>query len=173
MKRADLIGIGKILRSQGNQGRLKIRFHERELPRLADARVYLRRSGEFEEFEVESLDLDRNSHILKLKGIDDLARADALAGLEIFVPEESFPALEGGRYYQFQVVGSRVVTVGGTAVGTVRDVIDAGGSSLLVVEGGGRDYYIPFTATICLRVDPERGEILVDPPDGLLELNEI
>ena len=35
-------------------------------------------------------EIDRNSHFLKLKGIDTLDRADALAGLEIFIPEEGF-----------------------------------------------------------------------------------
>lgn len=43
----------------------------------------------------------------------------------------------------------------------------------MVVKRGDGEFYVPFTETICVKVDPEAKEILIDPPDGLLELNEI
>lgn len=173
MKKVDLVLVGKIVRSQGRDGRLKVRLHEKDLPGSSGSKVYLRGGGGFEEFEVESLELDRNSHFLKLRGVDTLARADALAGLELFVEERDFPRLEKGRFYIFQLIGSRVVTKDGAEIGTVKGILPAGGSSLLVVAREGRELYVPFTEAICVGVDPEAREILIDPPDGLLELNEI
>ena len=173
MKKVDLVRIGKILRSQGKEGRLKVRLHETWLPGMALTEVYLGRTGGFEEYEVESFELDRNSYFLKLKGISTLAQADGLAGLDVFIPEASFQPLDNGCYYDFQVIGCRVVTGDGTEVGTVRGILPAGGSNLLVVARGEKEYYIPFTEPICRRVDPEKREIVIDPPAGLLELNEI
>ncbi len=173
MKKVDLVGIGRILRSQGKEGRLKVRLHETGLPGTALAKVYLGRPGGFEEYEVESFELDRNSYFLKLKGIDALAQSDGLAGLDVFIPEASFRPLGNGCYYDFQVIGCRVVRGDGTEVGTVRGILPAGGSNLLVVARGEKEYYIPFTEPICLRVDPAKREIVIDPPAGLLELNEI
>jgi 16S rRNA processing protein RimM len=173
LKKADLVRIGKVLRSQGKEGYLKIRLHEKGLPRPALSKVYLGRPGGFEEYDVEFVELDRNSYFLKLKGIDTLAQSDGLAGLEVFIPEESFRPLEGGLFYDFQVIGSRVVTGDGTEVGTVREILSAGGSNLLVVVRDEKEYYVPFAEPICRRVDPEKREIIIDPPDGLLELNEI
>ncbi|MEN6311209.1 MAG: ribosome maturation factor RimM, partial [Acidobacteriota bacterium] len=129
--------------------------------------------GGLEEYDVECWVLDRNYHILKLRGVDSLARADGLAGHDVFVSEEDFRPLEPGRFYDFQVLESRVVTVDGTEVGTVRGILPAGGQDLLVVVRGEKEYYIPFAEPICLRVDPDKREIVIDPPDGLLELNEI
>jgi 16S rRNA processing protein RimM len=77
------------------------------------------------------------------------------------------------RLYQFQVIGSRVVGRDGSPVGTVKGVLPVGAVSLLVVDREGRELMIPFTEAICVRVDPERREIEIDPPEGLLELNEI
>jgi ribosomal 30S subunit maturation factor RimM len=37
----------------------------------------------------------------------------------------------------------------------------------------GRELFVPFTEAICVEVDPEARVIVIDPPDGLLELNEI
>lgn len=112
-------------------------------------------------------------HFLKLKGIDTLDGADALAGSEIYIPEEGFGPLEDGHYYHFQIIGSAVVTKDGDSVGTVKSLLPAGDRTLLVVERSGREVLIPFTRAICIDVDTRRREILVDLPDGLLDLNEI
>jgi len=173
LKRADLVRIGKVLRSQGREGRLKIKLHEAGLPERTLSKVYLGGPGGLEEYDVESWALDRNSHILKLKGIDSLARADGLAGHDVFVSEKDFRPLELGRFYDFQVLESRVVTADGTEVGTVRGILPAGGQDLLVVVRDEKEYYVPFAEPICLRIDPDKREIVIDPPDGLLELNEI
>lgn len=173
MKKADLVLLGKVLRSQGRDGTVKLRLDERGLHGFSCATVYLRRGEGFDPHTVESLKLDRNSHFLKLKGVDTLAQADALAGLEVYIAEGDFRPLDGGRFYEFEVVGSRVVTREGVEVGEVAGVLPAGGSVLLVVKRGDREIYVPFTEAICVRVDPEAKEILIDPPAGLLELNEI
>jgi len=173
LKKAELVLVGRIVRSQGRDGHLKVRFTEKP-PRIrSGSRLYLRRGREFEGFEVESLTLDRNSHFLKLRGIDTLARADAVAGGELFAEAGGFPPLERGRYYEFQIIGSRVVRKDGAEVGTVARILPAGGSELLVVERDGREAFVPFTETICVEIDPEAGVIVIDPPDGLLDLNEI
>ena len=173
MKKADLVLLGKILRSQGRDGTVKLRLNERGIRGFSCASVYLRRADGFETHTVESLKLDRNAHFLKLKGIDTLAQADALAGLDVYIAEAALQPLDGGRLFEFQVIGSRVVTREGVEVGEVAGVLPAGGPDLLVVKRGDREVYIPFTEAICVRGDPEAKEILIDPPDGLLELNEI
>ena len=173
MKKADLVSIGKVLRSQGKEGRLKVRLYEKGLPGPALSKVVLERPGGFREYDVEAVLFDRNSHIMKLRGVDTLGAADALAGAEIYVAEECFRPAASGAYYEFQVVGSRVVTVGGTEVGTVRAVLPAGSATVLVVARGEEEIYIPFAEPICRRVDPDGRVIVIDPPDGLLDLNEI
>jgi 16S rRNA processing protein RimM len=173
LKKAELVLLGKVLRSQGRDGTVKLRLHERGLRGFSCATVYLRKADGFESQTVESLTLDRNAHFLKLKGIDTLAQADALAGLEVYIAEADFRPLDGGRLYEFQVIGCRVATREGVEVGEVAGVLPAGGPVLLVVKRGDREVYVPFTEAICVRVDPEAKEILIDPPDGLLELNEI
>ena len=173
MKKADLVVLGKILRSQGRDGHLKLRLNEKRLPGPDCATIYLRRADGFEAFAVESLTLDRNAYFLKLAGINTLAGADALNGLDVFVAEADFRRLERGLFYDFEVIGCRVLTRDGAEVGEVVGILPAGGPVLLVVKRGDGEIYVPFTETICVKVDPEAKEIHIDPPDGLLELNEI
>ena len=46
------------------------------------------------------------------------------------------------------------------------------GGSCLVVEGPRGEILVPLAAHICVEVDLEGRRILIDPPEGLLELNE-
>jgi ribosomal 30S subunit maturation factor RimM len=41
----------------------------------------------------------------------------------------------------------------------------------LIVSGGRGDVMIPLAAEICVSVDPAAHRIVVNPPEGLLELN--
>jgi 16S rRNA processing protein RimM len=173
LKKADLVSLGRVLRSQGNQGKVKIRLREEDLPGFSPRKVFIEKGGGLVGYEVQSFERARNSHFLKLAGIDTLAQADELAGADLFITEDEWPPLEDDRLYQFQVIGSRVVGRDGAPVGTVKGIIPVGAGSLLVVDREGRELMIPLTEAICVRVDPERREIEIDPPEGLLELNEI
>lgn len=135
--------------------------------------ISLRIKGKAEEFEVESARFDRNSLILKLRGIDNLAQADGLAGADLCVPEESFPPPGEGTYYHFQILGCGVFTQKGEEVGIVEGLIPQAGNMILSVVKDGKESLIPFHSSICVDVDLAKKEILIDPPEGLLELNEI
>lgn len=173
MKKADLVALGKVVRSQGRDGRIKLRLNEKGPTGFGGSTVFIRCGEGLEAFEVESLVLDRNAYVLKLKGVDTLAAADALAGLDIYAAETDFRRLGRDLYYDFQVIGCRVRTRDGTEIGEVASVLAAGGPVLLVVRRGSGDVYVPFTEAICVKVDPEAREVVIDPPDGLLDLNEI
>ena len=113
-----------------------------------------------------------NDFILKLAGVDSLSQADRLVDQDVMVAETALSALEAGRFYIFELVGCRVMTLTGDDVGTVSDVLLLGASSLLVVNRRGKEALIPFHESFCKEVDLAAKEIRVDLPAGLLDLNE-
>jgi len=66
-----------------------------------------------------------------------------------------------------------VFTKEGESVGSVKDILFIEGNDLLLVEKEDQELLVPFTESICLEVDLERRSITIDPPDGLLDLDEI
>ncbi len=66
-----------------------------------------------------------------------------------------------------------MVTEVGDLIGSVKDILFIKENDLLVVEKGEKKMLIPFTESICIGVDLGKKEIVIDPPDGLLDLNEI
>jgi len=89
------------------------------------------------------------------------------------IPEEDLQPAGKGRYYLFQLHGCSVVTVSGDVLGSVEDILFIAENDLLIVGKEKRKIYIPFTESICISVDLEKREIVIDPPEGLLDLNEI
>lgn len=169
-----MISVGKILRSHGERGELRLKLYDNNLVEPAELRtVFVGKEGELKEFQVESLIPRGKAYHIKLARVDSLRQADCLAGLEVFVPEESLRRPEGGQYYLFQLKGCSVLSKEGKLIGKVVDVLSVPANDLLVVEREGKEILIPFHESICLEVNLAKKEIQVDPPAGLLDLNEI
>jgi 16S rRNA processing protein RimM len=169
-----LINIGRIIRSQGISGELRVKFFENkqiEFPRLIS--LFIGEEGDVREYKIEAIAARGRAYHIKLAGVDSLPAADRLAGRDIFIPEELVKPLAGGQYYVFQLKGCAVLTPQGEKIGTVADVQSTGSSVLLVVDSEGKEVLIPFHAEICTEVDLAKREIRVELPEGLLELNEI
>lgn len=109
--------------------------------------------------------------ILKLAGYDTPETARELVGYELAVPESEAVELEDDEFYDWQLEGCRVETVGGEPLGTVREVLHTGGDApvLVIKDERGREHLVPFAESICVEVDIEAGLIRVDAPEGLLE----
>ncbi|MDQ3908192.1 MAG: ribosome maturation factor RimM, partial [Acidobacteriota bacterium] len=94
-----------------------------------------------------------------------------LVGHELAVPESEAVELEAGEFFEWQLVGCRVETVAGDALGAVAEVLHYGAAPVLVVRGeGGREHLIPLAESICVEINVGEKLIRVDPPEGLVEL---
>ncbi|NIM91020.1 MAG: 16S rRNA processing protein RimM [Candidatus Aminicenantes bacterium] len=168
-----MVSIGKVVKSKGKRGELRLRLYSEHYLKPFFPRVYLHKKGSLEEFEVETLCPYKDSFLIKLKEIDTLDQAWELVGQEILVPEEFLRPLEENNYYLFQLIGSSVINTKKERVGMVKDILFVENNELLVVQKGKKEILIPFTKSICLEIDVDNKEILVNPPEGLLDLNEI
>lgn len=173
MRKLSFISIGKLLKSRGKRGEFKFKLYSDCFSKPFFPKVYLQKKGALEEFEVENLRPHKDYYIIKLKEVDTLSQSYELAGQEVLIPEEFLRPLEKDDYYLYQIIGCSVVTRSKETVGTVADVLFVENNNLLVVKKGKREILIPFTEEICLKIKLADKEILIDPPKGLLELDEI
>jgi len=108
--------------------------------------------------------------VLKLSGYDDVDAAKELVGFEFAVPESERVSLPADHYYDWELEGC-TVKVGAESIGQVNSVLKTGGAEILVVtDNSGRERLIPLADSIVVAVDPEQKTIVVDPPEGLLDL---
>ncbi len=172
MKKADLITVGRIIRGEGKDGTLKVRFFH-WIKESSFKQVFLEKEGDCRAFKVERYSHSANSSFLKLEGVNGLEAAEALRGQEIMVAPGDLPRPDEGMFYDFELLGCRVETLDGQTVGTVTGLNEAGTLNFLIVERAGQTIDIPLVEAICRRIEIDEKLIVIDPPEGLLDLNEI
>ena len=87
------------------------------------------------------------------------------------MPAEDRVALPADSFYEWELIGCRVETIGGEHIGEVAEVMRTGGVEILkVIDHTGRDRLIPMASDIVVAIDTEKKLVRIDPPEGLLEL---
>ena len=171
---AELVAVARVAKPRGVKGEvaadLLTDFPER-FKGLAEL-IAVFPGGRRERLALEGHWLHGGRVILKLKGYDSPESAAALAGCELAVPESEAVQLGEGEFYDWQLEGCRVVTVGGVEVGAVSEVLHTGGAApvLVILDGAGRENLVPLAESICVEVDVAARLIRVDAPEGLLEV---
>jgi 16S rRNA processing protein RimM len=122
--------------------------------------------------QVERTWMHGDELIIKFRGVDTISDAEKLAGAEVAIPFEQRAALTDDEVYLDDLIGCEIVDTTDRSLGTVTDLQETGGAPLLTVKThAGNDLLIPFAKSICITIDPAKKRIVVDLPDGLLDLN--
>lgn len=115
--------------------------------------------------------------LLGFEQVPDRTGAESLRGTRLLLEADGAEVDPAERededaWYEEDLVGLAVVRRDGSPVGRVSGLELGVAQDLLVVtlEAGGTAY-LPFVEAIVPEVDVEGGRVVVDPPDGLLELN--
>jgi 16S rRNA processing protein RimM len=112
-----------------------------------------------------------NTYILKLSGIESIEEAQPLVGGRLDIPEEMLSeAASPEQPLPFQVMEASVRLADGTEVGTVVDMLLGPVQRCLIVDDGERKFPVPVVPEVVVSIDLEKGIVVIDPPDGLLEL---
>lgn len=119
---------------------------------------------------VESARAFKGGFLVAFAGVESRTEAEALRGRYLLRPISELEPPAEGEYWQHQLLGLEVFTVGGRRLGTLRVIHELAPSDLLEVAGEGKEYLIPFREEIVVEVDVEGGRMVVDPPEGLLDL---
>jgi len=165
--------VGRVARAHGNRGEVIVNpetdFVDRRF--RAGAELSARRGGRVERLRIASVRMHAGRPVIAFEGVETMDDAEALAGVELRVPVDDLERLPAGMFYRHDLVGCRVETVAGTRVGEVTAVEGELGASRLVVSAEGGEVLIPLAEAICVRIDIAARRVVVDPPDGLLDLN--
>jgi len=120
--------------------------------------------------------------LVRFEGISDRTVAAELGGTWLLVDSAALDALDDpDEFRDGDLVGLSVRTVDGTVVGTVADVLHHGQDVLAIDPAaaagaaGARaeQILIPFVKAIVPEVDVAAGVLVIDPPEGLLNLQDV
>jgi len=171
--RDDLIIVARAVRTRGLKGELVADvltdFPER-FERVSEL-TGVDSSGERKQLELESYWFQNDRMVLKFAGYDSIESANALVGYQFGLPEAERVQLSEDEFYDWELEGCSVENGSGSIIGKVREVMRTGGVELLIVEDeSGRETLIPMAQSIIVEIDILGKKIVIDPPEGLLDL---
>jgi 16S rRNA processing protein RimM len=166
--------VGRVTRPHGLRGQVVVHPETNFVEeRFAEgATLWTRSAGGDEQLTIVSSRMQNGRPIVAFDGFARVEDVERLAGLELRVPEDALLPLQPGTYYEHQLVGCAVETTAGDLVGEVAKVEGGGGASRLVTNGPRGEVLIPLAVDICVDIDIANRKIRIDPPEGLLGLNE-
>jgi 16S rRNA processing protein RimM len=169
-----LVALGRVARPQGRQGEVAVDPWTGTPERITRlSKVYIEGCGpEPLALRVESSRIHKGRPVLKLSGISDIGEAERLTGCEIRIPESELETLPEGNFYQYRIRGFTVRDRTRGEIGVVENVLETGGTDLLVVRGRrGEETLVPLCGEIVKNIDPLEASIDIDAPEGLVSLN--
>jgi 16S rRNA processing protein RimM len=167
----DLVLVGRVARAHGNRGQVIVNV-DTDFPDerfRVGAVVMVGPSATVR--AIREVRFHQGRPIIALEGIETMNEAEALAGAELKVPAAAAGTLPEHTYYHYDLIGCEVTDRSGQAIGRVTGVEGTMEMSRLVVAGSHGEVLIPLVAEICTEIDVVRRRIVVNPPDGLLDLN--
>jgi 16S rRNA processing protein RimM len=164
---SDLILVGVFGAPHGVRGELRLKSYTADPMAIADYAPLTDAAGK-RRFVIEAArPVKDDMLVVRVAGIADRDAAAALTNVRLHVPRSVLPPVEEeDEFYQADLVGLRVETSGGEALGVVGAVLDFGAGDILEVTppGGGTPFLLPFTKATVPVVDIAGGRLVAEPP---------
>ena len=169
---SELIVVARAVRTRGLKGEIVAELLTDFPERFEQvSAIFAIGSAETKPLKLENHWFQNDRIVLKFAGYDDSESAKSLIGFDFALPEAERMKLSENEYYDWELEGCSVVIKDGPPLGIVRGVLRTGGVELLAVEDeSAREHVVPMVESFVIKIDISRKEILIDPPEGLLEL---
>jgi 16S rRNA processing protein RimM len=164
---AEFVAVGRITRAHGVKGEVAV-LPLSQIESRFDPGSRLLAGPEHRPLTVAAARAHRSRLLVTFDQIPDRTAAEAVAGSYLFVPAEAVPAAPEGQYWPHQLVGCRVETNRGRALGEIREVVHGAANDLWVARTeNGAETLIPALKDVVRSVDVEAGRVEVEEIPGL------
>ena len=170
-ERPEYLIIGRVIKPHGIRGALKVE------PLTEDATRFERlekvslgpEDAPSESFTVQQIQYQGKLVILSLDEIKSRNAAEEWRNTFVHIPAEDAQPLAEGEHYYYEFIGLKVYTTDETYVGTIDDIVSYPANDVIVVIHENKEILIPDIPEIVKSFDLERGVMIIEPMEGLLE----
>ncbi len=155
--------VGEIVGVFGVKGWVKLRSYTDPIPNILNYSPWqIELSGRWQPLKIDNGRPHGKGLVVHVVNYDDREKARVLVGAAVAVFRNQLPVTDENEYYWHDLIGLKVVTVAGVALGEVDYLLDTGANDVLVVKGE-RERLLPFVqGDVITEVDLDRGLIRVD-----------
>ncbi|KAF5039874.1 Ribosome maturation factor RimM [anaerobic digester metagenome] len=165
-----LVRIGKTVKTHGINGEVLIKFEAGKTPANESEPVFLDFEGIQVPFFIESLrsPIDTEWFVI-FEEVNDKTKAEKLLGRPVYVHQDNLDVRED-EFSLDSLIGYEVIDENQGRVGILSH-IQKGAQDLMIIDNNGEEIYVPFVEDFLVEINPDKKQIIVETPDGLLDMN--
>ena len=174
IRQEEVYKIGKIGKPHGVKGELTLFFDDDVFDRVEAEYLVLCVDGILVPFYMDDWRFKTGeTALVKFTDIDTKEAASELTGCEVFFPKHLSDREEDDLTWD-EIKGFEVVDANHGNIGNVMSIDESTVNVIMEVETAkGNIILVPANENLIKEVDPENRRIVVDLPDGLVDLNDI
>ncbi|MDR9397868.1 MAG: ribosome maturation factor RimM [Salibacter sp.] len=174
MNKSDCFQLGWVAKKHGFDGAVTLHL-DTDFPKNYSKleSVFVEINDKLVPFFLEEYQLsNRGTARAKFEGIDNQDDAASLVGSPLFLPLIILPTLTGNKFYFHEVIGFKAIeSTDQSVIGTIENIIESFGNPVFVIKNDNQqEIMIPCVDDFIDNVDRENKTLILNPPDGLLEL---
>ncbi|MBN1650900.1 MAG: 16S rRNA processing protein RimM [Bacteroidales bacterium] len=165
--------LGKITRTNGNKGGLSI-FLDVDDPQEyqgLDA-VFIEIKKQLIPYFIDEIKIhnSKNTALVYFEDVNDVEHAAQLSNCNLYLPLASLPKLEGNKFYFHEVVDFLLIDQQFGAIGKINQILEYPNQALFQTFYKEKEILIPINDLFIKKVDRTKKEILLDLPEGLIDV---
>jgi 16S rRNA processing protein RimM len=172
MRKEDCFYLGKIVRKHSFRGGVvaKLDTDEPELYQNLES-IFVLLNNNLVPFFIDQILLQKGNQLrLKFEDVDSEADANAIMGAGLYLPLEFLPKLKGNKFYFHEIVNFEIEDVNFGLFGVIKRVNDRSAQPLFEIDFNGKEIFVPMIDDFIKKVDRKNKKILVETPEGLIDL---
>ncbi|RLD28691.1 MAG: 16S rRNA processing protein RimM [Bacteroidetes bacterium] len=172
MQKDNCFYLGKIVKKYSFKGEVLVKLDtdQPEIYNKLDA-VFIELKNKLIPFFIERSQLHKSKLLrIKFEDVTTEEDADAIMKTELYLPLELLPKLEGNKFYFHEVIGFNVKDVNFGSVGVIKGINDITSQALFEIDRDGIEILIPLNDAFIKEVNRENKTIVVETPEGLIQL---
>ncbi|HNW86651.1 MAG TPA: ribosome maturation factor RimM [Candidatus Limiplasma sp.] len=155
--------LGTIVKPQGIRGEVKLRHETDDPERFNDlTTVFLKNGDAYVPVQVLAARVNGDDAFLTLEGICDRDAAETLRNQNVYIDRAHARKLGEGEAFIADMLGLTAVDGEGRAVGTLSNVLQNGGTDILVFDTPRGVMMAPFLKRLVRELDVAAGRMVLD-----------
>lgn len=172
MRKADCFYLGRIARKHSFRGEVVIALDTDE-PQLYEnmESVFVALGNNLIPFFIERSLLQKGNKLrVKFEDINTQSDAESLINSEVYLPIDLLPKLSGKKFYYHEVIGFKIIDIHHGDIGVLESVNDTSAQVLFEIKHGTIKILLPMIDDFIKKVDRKAKEIIVEAPEGLIDM---
>lgn len=173
MTKEECYYLGKITRTNGHQGGLSIYLDvDDPLEYEGLDAVFVDYRGSLIPYFIDKMTIhtSKNTAVVYFEDVHGIDMAQNLVNSFLYLPLASLPKLEGIKFYFHEVIGFNIIEKNFGLLGVCENILEYPQQALFQVFHNEKEILIPTNEDFILEVNRDKKEILVEMPEGLLDV---